>query len=696
MRPLPCIRCRYYRRKCSLDQPECERCARLGFECEYPKRLVKGRQQQQQQQQYTVSPSPAVSNISSISMSSMTVTQAGVVVLEDDNALGYKPQLPVRTHSTPLQQYLQISDASLLDLENDWNPQVANTKTITATTPATIQTPSLLDSIVNVSETPLIDLQDKEWELQDPDLMPTLEDYFLVYNASTRNGTESPLFFSYDADEFLRTFFKQPPFFRLIQCAMSAYEVHSEGLVTIAFYKRAKKACIRAMNEKPDYKSVQGLYWLVLLVGWMGQPDLGRSFLKTALRLIKALRLDIDPDESPWLHPLTPRQKEDRRRTFWSVYAAVMMENVISNDSIHVPFNSDRMNPPTAVTDPYPIFDAEPLAKPQCELYSVISAIKQHYRTCPKSIHDILASPETAALLSRLNAVHDSMPIDTLLISESPESLTASDYTRFIAQQDKLMSSQAKSENFVYNSESLASICLLNRPILFLTSLKSFNPARLTREVREIVATAVNQSLDASHRLLLLLHFFLDPSCSAVGTGQSLFPYQDKYSPLFEGMVVLWFSYARMDVKWWDVLAGRRRRKLAWVVLRPRMMQVIRFLESVYSSESGGVDKDTGILPPLVACMREMVCDIDVCESRGSETHLHHHFYHHSRGGVDDFHEIEDITLRMKVVSLDGEDETVLKREPKAFLGLLGMSVGTMRWPGPSEESWRLFWKLHS
>ncbi|KAI9329186.1 hypothetical protein BDR26DRAFT_900382 [Obelidium mucronatum] len=118
---------------------------------------------------------------------------------------------------------------------------------------------SALNCVVHVFDTPLIDHKDHfAWDLEDVDLMPTIGNWMLVYQLCTNNGKNKPLFYSFNADNFLNWFFQQKPFFRLMRCAMAAFNADPPlpEIVAVNYYSRARKSVIHAMTEKPTHQLV--------------------------------------------------------------------------------------------------------------------------------------------------------------------------------------------------------------------------------------------------------------------------------------------------------------------------------------------------------------------------------------------------------------------------------------------------------
>ncbi|KAI9324996.1 hypothetical protein BDR26DRAFT_880231 [Obelidium mucronatum] len=590
-----------------------------------------------------------------------------------------------------LDQFINISETSLMDLEEDnrWNQDDC-----TRIIPATLQDEDegdapvvsndsrtvipVLELITNAAEAPLADHAQESsgvtGEIEDRDLFPTIEDWMLVHNVETEGGSVSPINFLYDSDNMLKTFFQLPPVFRMIRCALSSLEDPLQQHRALQYYSRTRKAVFRAIHERPTYQTVQGLCLLCFFASIMGQPHIGRPFLKITLTLIKTMQLDIDPDECPWLLNLTPRQKEDRRRAFWGPYWMLMMENAISNDPIPMmDINATRIKSPTAVVfNQCPIFETVYIARPHCQMLDLIAAIKKHHTFAPASIEQIFASESFVGLSSRLLSIHSQIPPDYLLLSDSPDSLTDSDCARFDFQLSSL-GIYEKSSAFWINTEILIANSVLNRPVLYLSALESCHPMFLSTQRTNVIVNAINQSLDAALRVLNLVKFFL-------GAGQMYRPNQMDLYPILESVVVVWFVACKMKAVWWTLLnrsGGGRELGLVDSLLRERLSQTAEFVAKFAESAEGQLD--VGTTGPIRICIEAMIKEID---GHGEE--------------VGDL-AIQEIVLGMKVVSL-GESDTSISAtaEPKAFLGLLGQQVGLIKWPGRGEESWALFWKLYS
>ncbi|KAJ3061718.1 hypothetical protein HDU99_005467, partial [Rhizoclosmatium hyalinum] len=62
---------------------------------------------------------------------------------------------------------------------------------------------------------------------------------------------------------------------------------------------------------------------------------IGWPFLKAAIGMSLDLRLDIDPDDSPWLGAISENKKEERRRLFWAcLYILKSEQSLVDDDDL--------------------------------------------------------------------------------------------------------------------------------------------------------------------------------------------------------------------------------------------------------------------------------------------------------------------------------------------------------------------------
>ncbi|KAJ3287904.1 hypothetical protein HDU79_005334 [Rhizoclosmatium sp. JEL0117] len=217
----------------------------------------------------------------------------------------------------------------LADVFNDWNSPPQMSDRSSAIVSNLLHVPPL-QHIIDAMESPLIfdDFQN-DWILQDPDLMPTWDDFQTVHLYFTTNPRALAHMAAMDvaaASTFtvknIRYSFNLIKSTRLVITAIATYYVGDAMTEETAlwFFKRARKAVILAA-ERPSASTAKAYYWIYIYSKMMRKDALGLPFLKMSVEMLKHLKLDIDPDDSPWLHDLnlTEIEIEERRRLYWVV-----------------------------------------------------------------------------------------------------------------------------------------------------------------------------------------------------------------------------------------------------------------------------------------------------------------------------------------------------------------------------------------
>ncbi|ORY39084.1 hypothetical protein BCR33DRAFT_720333 [Rhizoclosmatium globosum] len=518
-------------------------------------------------------------------------------------------------------------------------------------------------------------------EIEDRDLLPTLDDFHLVYKDLTQNGsTWPPKVDSFDAESFLLGFYSVDPAFRLIQCATSAYYSYPviPETVQLSYYKRAKKAMNRIVTQKPTLQTVQAYYAIYGFLLDKGQPLVALEFLKKAMSAMIELRMDFDPDDSPWLSPLnlTSRQKEERRRTFWVIYRQAVYEKAVSFAEIRVPMDPASMKAPSNVMNLGLVFSKMETKTWDSLILHQMGLIKQHYTIPSKSISELLKSDYTRNQYTTLRNLYSSIPSELLLISQDPTHVSPVEGADFVAQILKVSDKGIPP----LNGFMVAAVSILYRPILFCTAYRACNPLVISLELRHNILEAITKCLQSAHRIVTLFIFlesvyegrlFIDQVPENMRT--LFFPHFS--SALVEAAIVLWFIKCRMDSAW-----------LAYVPLplkdiAPKVLGLERYLNRI---KSVARKEGEGAMKPLAKTVEAMIFEINGVDRQGY--------------GADSSTEIESIEIGMAGIALDEDimEANAKQVEPKAFMGLLGLEVGSgIRWKGRSEESWRLFWKLN-
>ncbi|KAJ3295596.1 hypothetical protein HDU79_008785, partial [Rhizoclosmatium sp. JEL0117] len=149
-----------------------------------------------------------------------------------------------------LSPFSQYSDANLMELDtNAWYSHG-----------------STLKHYLTAMETPLDELIGPDTSLEDPDLMPTFEDWLLVFNYYSDDGTSFPLSLFMDVESLLREYFQKPAILRFILCHNALkrqfkWSEQPDDRTTLYYFRRARKAFFRA-DTKPSTDLILSYYFM--------------------------------------------------------------------------------------------------------------------------------------------------------------------------------------------------------------------------------------------------------------------------------------------------------------------------------------------------------------------------------------------------------------------------------------------------
>ncbi|KAJ3286458.1 hypothetical protein HDU79_006461 [Rhizoclosmatium sp. JEL0117] len=533
-------------------------------------------------------------------------------------------------------------------------------------------------------ESPLTNYDNPEWELEDPDLMPTLEDWSIVYEYFIRKGSiSSPL---YDAESVLRNFFQMSAVLsflmlidiqsRLISCCSALKITTNNDAKCAQYYSRARKALIRS-DLKPSLDLISAYNFIYDHGRATSQLLISEQFLRRSIEMIIEIRLNVDPDDSPWLSHLTAREKEERRRIFWFSYDLFAWQLAVSSHPIIMEISCNGMKPPRQVYDPNPVFDDAHCLKEGAGLNVIIGTIKNHYSVPPASIYQLISSLNTSQLEHHLNAVQNSFPHQYIIHFDDPKLITPADEVRLISQ---ISATKFHLWFYALNMTYHIAKSAFFRPVMCLTALPSCFPMYLSSESQSIVAKAITECLECAWRMSSIWVFF-DYMTSE--DGRARIPPEEydfyfiNFQPLhvFELCIVFWFIACRMDPTWIRLMGLED-----WgvEVAVSRMKAIVAGLRVYGAQASAG--------SPIIAAIDAMIAEMEDVVRTGN------------RPLPFSSNEMDALELGMAAASISSTpieriDSTI--HEPYCFMGLLGFEIGNKyRWKGRREDSWRLFWKL--
>ncbi|KAJ3295600.1 hypothetical protein HDU79_008789 [Rhizoclosmatium sp. JEL0117] len=539
----------------------------------------------------------------------------------------------------------------------------------------------VLEEYLKAWGSPVID-QSLSFELEDTDLLPTFDDFLLVFNYYTDNGKSVSTSDSFDVQSFLVGFYQKPAVLRLAHCCVAlgrfSFDSTEAQLTRLRYFKRAYKA-LHVADLTPSVDILMAFENLSYVARVLGDENLKEYFFYRALKMLVELKMDIDPDDLPLDH-LTPRQKEERRRLYWQSYRLYSYVTAYSSDYKQVNLQRGKVKVYSQAYDPYEVFEVNGksgglVKKLEGDIFVIIGEIRRLYCRPPSSIQEVFNwGRADSASRKSLASLGELIPVEFLLLFDDATYVTLDDEERFISQ-----TSTVGGALYMINMNFHSCISVCYRPIMFLTALPSCRPMYLSSEQQNTVVAAIKNCYEASWRITSLLIFF---EKMQYGGGKSRLPenehdfyniFQNTLSYL-EAYVSLWFIVCRMDPQWLTLAFSEDVNTLA---LQNRLRRVLEIQEWIGSE---------GRLEPIHKGMMVMLEEIEEVARAGK---------HVNKQSDDDG--LESIILGIHSLAL-GVKSTAMTN-PWCYLGLLGLEIGSERkvkWMGRYEEAWRLFWKLNA
>ncbi|KAI8620397.1 hypothetical protein BC830DRAFT_1164586 [Chytriomyces sp. MP71] len=508
------------------------------------------------------------------------------------------------------------------------------------------------------------------------DEAPTIADFALLLaffsDSDPKLTSDSPAHYLIDKDRFLASFFSsQPAPLRLVLCALAAYSSDMPSHVTLGYYNRAKRSMV-AVRDTPAIKTVQTLFLLANFAFSMGQPYISKPLFSTALRMCLEMKLYLDPDEiSPSLEEW---EKEEHRRLFARVLYHVKYAQAVTDYLEGFQFSSVTVRQPAWYCGTS--FDMRAHVS---ELWDLIAFCKRVHDQPPLTWLELLAPWRNADMNLRLMEAHAKIPPLAILMPklESPPNYEVETFVSQI-----MMVSPGDTTGMILLSLNYhASICVLFRPIAYLTGFLDPSSPHLTLDHITILRAALHEAFHAALRIAALNQFLLDTQRHHRPhfLSRLFWMLQSVLAPaLFESAVVLWFAACRVRSAWWmDPCAAPLFHARAH--LGP-LLESFRGMYMKFGSDAAAVDAATkkrpNVMLPLVDAVEAMLRDVQ------GDTRL------------------EEIVQGMRVVALseaDGEVTEIVGEvvAPWIFLPLLGVPIaGGFRFLGGLNESlWREFWE---
>ncbi|KAJ3134864.1 hypothetical protein HK100_003259 [Physocladia obscura] len=588
---------------------------------------------------------------------------------------------------------------------------------------------SLLDRLVNAAVRPLADddadnhkddcdppnysLRGKLclWNdaVEDPDMLPTMSDWAVLQHFVTTQ----PLLFrtSYsilDPLKIVEHFFQEPPELRLPYCAVAAHFQRPPlpPAKCFEYYERAKRAIIR--QDTPTLKRVQGLHLITTFAYLNGQPAIALPLFHTAIRMIIYLKLDVDPDDSPWLasQNLSEYDKDCRRRAFWMFNCSSKIVRIGVGEAAMpyklVPRGVKPMHFDVGKPAGLPLIpeNVSPIVY-LCPLLDLIQAIASESKKVPEAASNIFASPAFDNLEVELSTWAAMIPPSFRM---TPQNLS------------RHLKSAERSGLMNLNLFHKTAICILHRQRFYLTAYMPLHSPIMTCENLNIILRSLNASMHCALEISRLNTSLFQTSRFDANAAEVQGPEQVILTPvywkecvhmffsLFEAAIVLWFFQCNTKRHWWSAfcLESKEREIALETEIRDAMDDILKSLTLLEALASGNEFKATGVswsennitdgirpkrnmVTPMVNCVAAMIEEIDAKQAHKVEK-------------VQNQAGLESVVLEMEILALGTvmtnlKQQKTDKHDPWIILGLLGAEVnGSFKLRAKNEEAWRLFW----
>ncbi|KAI9351350.1 hypothetical protein BDR26DRAFT_850912 [Obelidium mucronatum] len=505
--------------------------------------------------------------------------------------------------------------------------------------------------------------------------------------------------------EFMADYKNQPASLRLIMCALACLSFNPPlpKSVWLDYYNRARKAIKREGHMATD----QHIFSYLLLSHFTmatGHPMLAEPYFFKAIRLMLYLGYGRDPDDSNQLCDLNEVEKNGRRYTFWCLYYTSKIVQIAMSRPVMADLDSSKVK-----RCKKPDFSALGLKTRTSEISTIcylssfldiIHDTTQLYQTKPpKLVDDILDSTQFEVIRSRIMHLLSTLPTGLVLSQDNSSQFV--EFTSTIKDRETVI--DCFFTTLFYN----VSICLLNRPILYLTKFLHHDSIHLSNcpENKTSIQNSLFEAVAAAQTVVGLSSWLVHQSDMGLDLEGGQFRQrlwkQHVFESflLFESVVVLWFATTQTQRFWWEIpgieaavsVLGLDDRKR----IRSQVLDVLRTLKDLEVGLSATVNPNVfhvqygnmqNFITPMVSCIEKMVEEMEDSENSmaGAETL-----------DMDFDREVEEIAIEMNVMSLTEVDPEVSEpytRDPWVLLGLLGVEVKGLRWKAWYEEDWRSFW----
>ncbi|KAJ3228731.1 hypothetical protein HDU81_005951 [Chytriomyces hyalinus] len=526
--------------------------------------------------------------------------------------------------------------------------------------------------------------------IEDPDLLPTYEDFSLVYSLFGTSvyfrNNDFVVHNLLDKDRFLASFFAQPAPLRYILCALAAYTADPPLPISVAisYFNKARRAVFRT-GDKPSVRILEAVVLITTFALGTGQPSLGKPFLAIALRMLLQLNLHIDPDDVS--NTMRDSEKDDLRMLFWRVLFHLKYALCITDFATTIDLEYFTVKPPPATEFTFLM---------QCNfgMWDIFSLIKRKLRVTPSTVSELLLTTSELPLSPKVLHAYSRIPAKFILVPNL-DHLTASQNPQYDALIHQIMTSSPSNPMGIFqlSMNYHASQCLFLRPILYLTAYLS--PMSLVPKQSRMIQTALEECLMGAQRISVLLKL----SSYALELKQFELSWMRRVAlvpSLFEAAVILYFVACRTKQEW-RCSKNTTQSYASITCISDDMIQefltcILQAFHTLFSQLAENAKSNRpNMMTPLITCLNAMLQELsskqEIAQSNANAVDLN----------------MDLILLEMKVLSLTNDDKessegdidscTTSTDEPWVYVGLLGIDINKqVRWNGPYEGNWRRLW----
>ncbi|KAJ3207925.1 hypothetical protein HDU82_003161, partial [Entophlyctis luteolus] len=565
--------------------------------------------------------------------------------------------------------------------------------------------------------------------LESRDMMPTFQDWAIACSYMMKKPY-SIIGVLGGSDEFLESFFSQPPHLWLTLCAVASQlqEPKLPEHVRYSYYSRAQNALVKNFHIL-DFKMFQSLLIFAAFSIANGKPEVGRPFFFQPMALtfeFNGPRQRYPADRILGLISLL-----EKFVLFCSIDCTnyeISVTQIVIGAPLPVQLQSNRIKFARRLHANTPFYSEYPERSEVaticylCAILDVLESAAQLHHKPPATMVDLTESILLSSVKAQLESLKSQIPAYLVLLVDGSGD-RANDLAEFVS--DFRMTEMKVADVLTTSLLLHSTVCISNRSLLYLTGFmpaESIDPASESQQAK--VLAALDVAVTSARTILFLVSWLYNRSESGVDGDFGRFrrrfwkTYTFYSMAILEAAIVAWFACTRTHPSWWqspaatadgfaETVLGRRLRMDVqdWRIIRTQMADALRTLtdlEEDLSPKAGrAVDAASeqqlpafnptmsNMVSPMIEAVNLIVQDMESAEACAAGGSRKLPLVDAEDGPA------RTIGVRVSALSADDYEQTQpYEGHPWAFLGLLGARVGAGRvaWRSQHEDDWRAFW----